>query len=80
MALEGEFSRDLTIICDCGTELDTEILRSNAGHYLGHFCPNCGPYDRQTEYMTKELAENMLSLWYETEDPIFTRSTEFNYE
>lgn len=75
----GEASEDMEVVCpDCETTLKSKVLQSNAGYYLGHFCPNCGPYDRQTEYMTKEMAEQMLNLWEEVDTPLFLRSDEFN--
>lgn len=48
----------------CGKELELEVLRSAAGYYLGHFCSNCGPYDRVSEgyYKCKEDADIDLDL------------------
>ena len=43
--------------CDCGAELELKVCKSAAGHYLGYICPNCGPYSRETGYMTEEDAE-----------------------
>lgn len=30
--------------------LALEVLQSGAGHYLGHMCPHCGPFDRVSGY------------------------------
>lgn len=35
-----------TRCCECKEVLPLKVLHSAAGFYLGHFCPNCGPYDR----------------------------------
>ena len=45
---------------DCNTELPLKVLRSAAGHYLGYWCPNCGPYSRMSSYYDKEDAEFLL--------------------
>jgi hypothetical protein len=36
--------------CDCGFTVKPEILNTPAGYYIGTFCPNCGPYSRESEY------------------------------
>jgi len=42
---------------ECGEELlGPFIMRSSAGHYVGHECPACGPYDRISDYF-KNLRE-----------------------
>ena len=53
MALPEELKGLVSIvICTCGEKLPLEVLRSNAGHYVGRFCPNCGPYSRESHYFT----------------------------
>lgn len=49
--------------CDCGEKLELEILRSNGGwYYLGYFCPQCGPFSRETTYLaSREEAEKVLN-------------------
>jgi len=55
MALPGEcVNSTLTKCMDCGTTLPIKVLRSNAGYYIGFFCPNCGPYSRESEYYKHE--------------------------
>jgi len=37
------------------------IYQSAAGHYIGRYCPECGPFDRQSGYFeTREKAEEYL--------------------
>jgi hypothetical protein len=37
------------------------IYQSAAGFYIGRFCPECGPFDRQSGYFeTREKAEEYL--------------------
>jgi len=51
----------MEITCmDCKTELPLKVCHSAAGFYLGYFCPNCGPYDRVSGYMTEGEAINAL--------------------
>jgi hypothetical protein len=48
----------------CGKKLDFQVLRSNAGYYIGTFCPNCGPYSRESDYFrTDEEAQAALQQW-----------------
>lgn len=45
----------------CGEVMLYSVCRSAAGYYLGHFCPNCGPWDRLScYYPTREEAEDAL--------------------
>ena len=37
---------------------DVEVLHSNAGYYVGHSCPECGPWDRLSYYMVEEEEAN----------------------
>ncbi len=51
-----------TIKCECKAILTVRVLHSNAGHYIGYWCDNCGPYSRISEYYeTKEIAESVLA-------------------
>lgn len=46
----------------CGKKLEFKVLQSAAGYYIGTFCPNCGPYSRETDYYKdRKLAEINLS-------------------
>lgn len=45
---------------DCNTKLVNQVLRSNAGHYIGTVC-HCGPYSRESGYYpTREAAQSDL--------------------
>lgn len=48
--------------CDeCKQKLKHEVLHTPAGYYIGTFCPNCGPYSRDTCYFQdKETAEALF--------------------
>lgn len=35
---------------ECKTELPLKVLKSAAGYYVGYWCPNCGPYGRESGY------------------------------
>jgi len=51
MALPGEVLNTAETTCeDCGTILPLKVLRSAAGYYVGFFCPQCGPYSRESGY------------------------------
>jgi len=51
MVMPGEtVNSDTTTCLDCETELKIKVLKSNAGYYIGFFCPNCGPYSRESGY------------------------------
>ena len=58
MALPGEImGGKMEVTCsECGRKLPLEVLYSGAGYYLGYMCPECGPYSRETSYMTKAEA------------------------
>lgn len=44
----------------CGKVLKLQVLKSN-NYYIGTFCPECGPYSRESGYYkTKEEAEAAL--------------------
>lgn len=81
MALEGELSGLHGVKCtDCGTELPLQVQHSAAGYYLGYFCPNCGPYSRETGYYkAREKAEEELKRWQEeATEPEGVRDTEYH--
>jgi len=47
---------------ECGTALDIQLLCSAAGYYIGFFCPECGPYSRESSYFrSREEAEKALN-------------------
>ena len=51
MTLPGECVNDTETKCmDCQTHLKVDVQHSAAGYYIGFFCPNCGPYSRESGY------------------------------
>ena len=51
MALPGECVNSTETVCmECGTTLGLKVLASAAGYYIGFFCPQCGPYSRESGY------------------------------
>ena len=49
--LPGECVHDVRTVClSCCRRLDIEPLQSAAGWYAGFWCPECGPYSRETGY------------------------------
>jgi len=52
---------------DCGDTLFLQVWESGAGwatnarFYLGYKCENCGPISRETEYLTQNIAIDMLA-------------------
>jgi hypothetical protein len=62
MAQPGEYINATRTTCfNCGTELAVKVCVSAAGHYVGFFCPNCGPYSRESGYFhSREEAEQAL--------------------
>lgn len=51
MALPGEVLGVETTVCeDCSEILHIQVLSSAAGYYVGFFCPQCGPYGRESGY------------------------------
>jgi len=47
---------------ECGTALDIQVLCSAAGYYIGFFCPECGPYSRESGYFRSlEEADRALN-------------------
>lgn len=63
MALTGECVRASRTACiECGAELSIKVCVSAAGYYIGFFCPNCGPYSRESGYYSsRDEAETALS-------------------
>jgi hypothetical protein len=57
--LPGECVQSDTVDCtECGQHLSIQVCQSPAGYYIGFWCPNCGPYSRESfYYKTKEAAE-----------------------
>ena len=56
MAIEGELMGVDGTSCNCGEVLTLEVLCSAAGYYLGYFCPNCGPWSRESGYYPNSKA------------------------
>ncbi len=78
MAIEGELAGLSGAVCDCGEELPLIKILCAAGYYLGYFCPDCGPYSRETGYFpTREQAEKQLGIAQEGKKPEQLRDTEF---
>jgi len=50
---------------DCQVE-GPMVCRSNAGFYIGYYCPECGPYDRVKTippyFETEKVAQHILNL------------------
>ena len=63
MTLPGECVLDTKTACmECGTALDIQVLFSAAGFYIGFFCPECGPYSRESGYYaSREEADQTLN-------------------
>ena len=42
---------------------NVEVLRSNAGYYIGYYCKECGPWDRLSKgyFATEEEAKRQLN-------------------
>lgn len=41
---------------DCDIDLPLTVCRSAAGWYVGTWCPQCGPYSRESGYFRTERA------------------------
>lgn len=77
MAIEGELSGTQGVFCSCGAELPFEVLQSAAGFYLGYFCPNCGPWSRESEYFpSQKTAEAFMKSLKDEDDTSKLRTTE----
>ena len=63
MTLPGECVYATQTVCyECQAVLDIEVLCSAAGYYIGFFCPNCGPYSRESGYYrSREDAQRALN-------------------
>lgn len=82
MAIEGELNGLGGVTCDhdgegTPTKLELKICRSAAGHYLGYFCPQCGPYSRETGYFNshQDAERALVALRSENLKPENTRDT-----
>lgn len=53
MAIEGELCGVNGTTCTCGRDLPLKVCQSGAGFYLGYYCPNCGPYSRESDYVLR---------------------------
>ena len=64
MTLPEECISDSRTICfECNTVLTIQVLCSAAGYYIGFFCPECGPYSRESGYFhSRDEAETVLDL------------------
>ena len=59
----------VVITCeDCNSEIPLKVCQSAAGYYVGRFCPECGPYSRDSDYFkTREQAQSYLDEWIRSE-------------
>ena len=56
-----------SVKCECGNTMKLQVCRSNAGHYLGYYCRECGPSSRETAYYPKECqAQAAIDQFLET--------------
>ena len=80
MALPGEITGGtLSTKCsECGRDLPLKVCSSGAGHYLGYYCPECGPYGRESSYMSAEQAEIELAIMIGGEPSGTLRDTEYH--
>jgi predicted RNA-binding Zn-ribbon protein involved in translation (DUF1610 family) len=64
MALPEECINETQTACmECGTVLTIQVLSSAAGYYIGFFCPECGPYSRESSYFhSRDEAETAFDL------------------
>jgi hypothetical protein len=46
---------------DCKVKVKLQVCRSAAGWYIGTWC-GCGPYSRESDYMSEEEAEHLLKI------------------
>lgn len=49
----------------CEVKVNFQVMQSGAGHYIGTQC-RCGPYSRETHYMTYKDAVDALIYFNET--------------
>ena len=81
MALPGEITGGAgSIKCsECNTTLPLKVCQSAAGYYIGYFCPECGPYGRESMYFaTKEDAEKYLQDYIGEGDDSKMRDTAYH--
>ena len=51
MPQPGEGVHVMRRICMiCGTALNLRVMSNDAGYYIGFYCPQCGPYSRESDY------------------------------
>jgi len=64
MTLPSECVNETQTACmECNTSLTIQVLSSAAGYYIGFFCPECGPYSRESGYFhSRGEAETVLDL------------------
>lgn len=74
----GDEAQAFTQCADCKKPLKTEVLKSNAGFYLGTWCDNCGPYARESSYFaTRAQAESTLRVWQDSGEKPWARKEGF---
>lgn len=58
-SLMGKLGNGTVAVCtDCHAEMPLAVHQSAAGYYIGTWCPNCGPYSRESHYYrTRESAQ-----------------------
>ena len=56
---ETILSGAVDVCTDCKRKLKMKVCLSAAGYYVGTWC-DCGPYSRETGYMSKLEAEKTL--------------------
>ena len=80
MALPGEImGGTLSTKCsECGSNLPLKVCSSGAGYYLGYMCPECGPYSRESSYMSEEQAKIELAIMIGGEPSGTLRDTGFH--
>jgi len=77
MALPGEINAPDECE-DCKSPLPLQVLMSGGGYYIGTFCPECGPYSRESDYFpTREAAQAELDLWLKDDVRPSARTTDF---
>ena len=80
MTLGGATSKVGGAVCSCGRRLALQVCESAAGHYLGYWCDECGPWSRESGYMTQEIAAQLLETIREVVTPKAVLSSPVEYE
>jgi hypothetical protein len=63
----GNEAEPKTNCLECDRPMETEVLRSNAGYYIGSQCDRCGPHTRESDYFpSRPAAEAELAFWNST--------------